>query len=135
VTDDNDLDAVANENRSQRDILERQHRADLKDLSDLVAWLALKYGARNPQFPDVDPTTGQRLNENVRLSRTWYRWVRHGVKCDECDGAGHFLLPSDDPDVGTLRPCEPCAGRGWIEAGNGVEQETSGIDPEALTER
>ena len=129
MTDYNDLDAVANENRTQ---VERTHDSygrqidylnderfrlagALDDLRDLVTWLAIKYDARNPKFPELDPMTGQRLEGNARLSRTWYRWVRGGVKCERCDGAGFFLTATDDPDVGTLRPCEPCAGRGWIE--------------------
>ncbi len=149
MTDYHDLESLANENRSQVERTTESYRRQirylddekfrlseaLKDVADLVRWLALKYEARNPKFPETDPMSGQALPGNARLSRAWYRWVRGGTKCTACDGAGFFVHETDDPDVGTLTYCEPCGGRGWIEGGDAREQETSGIDPEATTER
>ncbi len=86
------------------------------DLKNLIHWLALKYGDKNPEFPEYDPNTKTWLVGNIALSRTWYEVVRAGVRCEECKGAGHFKVTSDDPDIKYLRTCEACEGLGFTES-------------------
>lgn len=121
-----DLDRIADEHRSQRE------RIDRRRVEDLVRWLAAKWGPNNPQFPDLDPITGQALPGNVELRDTWYRVVRDGWRCENCEGAGHHYLYTDDADVVHLELCAQCAGRGYVTStGTIPEEQEPGDTPPA----
>lgn len=135
-----ELDHLADENRSQTEIARRaieqemiaawgsvdddvvnvaleSTALELARLTDLLRWLAAKWGDNNPLFPDRDPSSGQPLPGNVELSRTWYRVIRGGVRCGSCEGSGHFYWDTDIDGVVHLRLCDSCEGRGYTSEG------------------
>lgn len=98
-----DLDALANENRSQAEraragaareiyMAYEDERADARALAErgarlerLIRWLAIPWSYQDPSgdvvfvdplFPEVDPWTKQALVQNTELKRTWYEVVR-----------------------------------------------------------
>ena len=102
----------------------------------LIAWFAAKYESKNPMCALTDPMTGQPLPANRELSDTWFDVVRHGTRCDACEGAGVEHYPTDQPGVFTLAWCANCKGFGFTKStGQPEEQESSGNDPEPTTER
>ena len=54
-----------------------QTEVTVLDLCDLIDWLALTYGENDPIWPLVHPTTGEPMEHNERLNRTWQVVVRH----------------------------------------------------------
>lgn len=95
-------------------------------LEDLIRWLAGKWGANNPAFPDRDPLTGQSLPGNVALSQTWYQVVRGGQRCPSCDGAGHHYQRTGDDDVVYLELCDVCDGAGYTRSPGPPDEEEPG---------
>lgn len=122
-----DLDRLANEHASERAILDRR----IEPYLELIRWLAAKWADNNPEFPDRDPLTGQRLEGNERLARTWYEVVRGGWRCPECLGSGVHYLTTSDAGVVHLERCSTCDGLGFTQSPPSGDEERPGGTPRA----
>ena len=60
-----------------------QTEVTVLDLCDLIEWLAIPYAGNDPIWPLVHPVTGERMDHNERLARTWRVVVRHDLTAPE----------------------------------------------------